>query len=173
MINPENTVVVLTSKLAGLALDWAVAKCEGDLDLNTLGSGYNGIGIFYEAYTPSANWEQGGAILDRNGISTIRVDDDFGVDSDGFCNNVRIPVWCATGGHHQLTRSTEHQSHEAMFQICETDVAYGPTLLIAGMRCYVASKMGPEIQIPMSLWNDSMQVTPINPNSSPQKRNKP
>ncbi len=90
-------------------------------------------------------------IIDREGISTIRADDDYGVDEHGFCNNVRIPVWCATKGQHGTTTSTEHQHHEEMFQICVSEVVYGPNPLIAAMRCWITSRMGDEVEIPDEL----------------------
>jgi len=52
---------VKTSELTGAALDWAVAKCEGDVwaapDGELLGSA---VGLNY-----STNWTQGGPIIER------------------------------------------------------------------------------------------------------------
>lgn len=50
---------IKVSELTGVALDWAVAKCEGyRLDLVPEGS-----------YQPSTDWEQGGPIIEREGIA--------------------------------------------------------------------------------------------------------
>jgi hypothetical protein len=93
-----------TSELTGAALDWAVAKCEGQT--------YHG-----PAWTkPSTDWAQGGPIIERERIEVRPYD---GVK------------WIATDN---LTNHT-----------------VGTTPLIAAMRCYVASKLGDEVEIPEEL----------------------
>ena len=98
-----------TSELIGVALDWAVARCEGIV-------GYGDaldIGFIKEGgYTPSSDWAQGGPIIERERIR---------IDPRG--------VWCA--------------AHDS----CEWTYYMGETPLIAAMRCYVASKLGDEIEI--------------------------
>ena len=47
-----------TSELQGAALDWAVAKCEGDEPLK-----HGGVGLRY-----SSDWCAGGPIIEREGI---------------------------------------------------------------------------------------------------------
>jgi hypothetical protein len=37
------------------------------------------------------------------------------------------------------------------YQFYSNEVAYGPTQLIAAMRCYVASKLGHEVNVPEGL----------------------
>jgi hypothetical protein len=52
---------VKTSELTGVALDWAVAKCEG-----------HGIGVLDDPwFAPSTNWAQAGPIVEREGIALI------------------------------------------------------------------------------------------------------
>lgn len=98
-----------TSELIGPALDWAVAKCEGQP--------YHG-----PAWTkPSTDWAQGGPILDREKI-------DIQWEPNGK-PVVMGRVWIDM--HMYLT--------------------YGPTPLIAAMRCYVSSKLGDEVDIPKEL----------------------
>lgn len=119
---------IKTSDLTGKALDWAVAKCEGK----------NGVlhddgitrciviaaasGVYKGTYKPSAQWPQGGPIIEREGISLIRQTPDRWVSefSNG-CNR------------------TDHGR------------SWGPTPLIAAMRCYVASKLGDEVEVPDEL----------------------
>jgi len=55
---------IKTSELSGIALDWAVAKCEG-LEK-----------VFYQEdesclvkFQPSTNWSQGGSIIEREQIN--------------------------------------------------------------------------------------------------------
>ena len=153
---------IKTKEATGPTLDWLVAKCEDTPVLVVFNHTMTGPAV-HDAelidmdvdgdttYSPSNDRCHGGSIIEREGISTIRVDDDYGHDADGFCNNVPIPVWCATRGQHGTTGSTEHQSHGEMFQIYETDVVYGPTPLIAGLRCYVASRLGEEVKVPGGL----------------------
>ena len=47
-----------TSELTGLALDWAVAKCEGAVGANDR----------LPWYHPSTNWAQAGPIIEREAI---------------------------------------------------------------------------------------------------------
>jgi len=134
-----------SSELTGIALDWAVAKCEGlPLKLDPMGffkhdpkapqSGYwiwDGEGQSQiighrktrhndeEGYSPSKNWAQGGAIIEREYI---------GLWSEGYDWEAKIQ----TGSGEWLT-----EWHE--------------TPLIAAMRAYVASKLGDEIDVPDSL----------------------
>lgn len=110
-----------TSELGGAALDWAVAKCEGFFknDMAVVREGV--VDVFYfESYTPSTDWAQGGAIIEREGINL----DNYG----------KNPQWSA------WTPAPERATGEAQ--------AYGTTPLIAAMRCYVASKMGDEVELP-------------------------
>ena len=71
----------------------------------------------------STNWSQGGPIIEREGI--------------GLDQYADYPRWQA------FTPAPEQQSGQA--------VCTGPTPLIAAMRCYVASKLGDDINIPEEL----------------------
>jgi hypothetical protein len=110
-----------TSELSGAALDWAVAKCEG------IGLGPRGSVVYYfegdpAMWQPSTDWAQGGPIIEREGID--------------ICTSTR-GGWIAT-----------------LITDLEEDVVVrgeGDTCLIAAMRCYVASKLGDEVEIPKEL----------------------
>jgi len=152
---------IKTDDLIDAALDYAVAIAEGATDFRfdtvatywvtlhgkdrALRSGWA------QSYQPSTDWSHGGPIIDRAGISPIRCDDDYGIDTKGFTTNEIIPVWCATIGQHSVVTSTDHQSHEAMYQVDVRDVFYGPTPLVAAMRCFVTSKLGAEVDVPDEL----------------------
>lgn len=56
-----------TSELTGVALDWAVAKCEGYETLMQKGRLNN----TDNGWSPSTNWAQGGPIIERE---RIRID---------------------------------------------------------------------------------------------------
>jgi hypothetical protein len=122
-----------TSELTGAALDWAVAKCEGvDIDK------YFDAWVpdpdephFNKQFKPSTDWSQGGPIIEREKL-TVMYDDDWKFDpTDPEDNGER---WFA---------NTNDVYYEP--------TAYGPTPLIAAMRCYVASKLGDDIEIPEEL----------------------
>ena len=113
-----------TSELSGHALNWAVAKAEMELaedggQVHLTASGLR----WYEdtldiPYTPSTDWAQGGAIIEREGISIV-LDDDIGDYS-----------WTAT-----------------CIKPPYVSAEQGSTPLIAAMRCYVSSKLGEEVDI--------------------------
>ena len=126
-----------TSELTGPALDWAVAKCENitlapargytgaewavDGDVLDLNTGEQ-INDGDE-YAPSRLWAQGGPIIEREKIGLDYYPD--GGHRDGG-------EWGALcdGGNHE---------------------SFGPTPLIAAMRCYCCAELGDEIEIPEEL----------------------
>jgi hypothetical protein len=119
-----------TSELTGAQLDWAVAKCEGiNLHHAIQPHGYLEI-LFNEAnggdvFTPSDDWSQGGPIIEREKI-------------DLQCWDFHSRPWKAL-----IDGGTD--AGIALYQ------EYGPTPLIAAMRCYVASKLGDDVEIPKEL----------------------
>lgn len=115
----------------GAALEWAVAKCEGGEGLwyDTVFTHWikiNGKDCalskgWAQSFTPSTDWVQGGPIIEREGITL----------GDAGGSWVAGKSWAD--------------------DFFSSFVMYGPTPLIAAMRCYVASKMGDEIEIPQEL----------------------
>ena len=123
-----------TSELTGAALDWAVAKCEGyDVFIK-----HAPVQVMYTPkgkrswyiYTPSTNWSQGGPIIEREGITLSRNEQKSFVGQQ---------PWVSYLIEHLFMDEYEHEYQ------------YGPTPLMAAMRCYVASKLGDEIEIPEEL----------------------
>jgi len=121
---------IKTAELTGAALNWAVAKCEGYDYAIVDGAVLTGETRYEaetaddtygcesdEVYEPSTDWSQGGPIIEREGISVAYIDDNI-ADGAWFSSTV--------GGDEN---------------------AEGPTPLIAAMRCYVASKLGDEVEI--------------------------
>ena len=120
-----------TSELTGAQLDWAVAKCEGP---NSVASCYydDDAPLWLDEapeneWTPSTNWVQGGPIIEREFIS--------------LADTTSLPLrWVA---------SLMHEDKEYDGYVLAEE--HGPTPLIAAMRCYVASKLGSEVEIPKEL----------------------
>jgi hypothetical protein len=75
-------------------------------------------------YNPSSNWKYGGPIIEREQIF------------------VKPTAKLAKGWR-------TYQRDPAGNGICNSQ--YGPTPLIAAMRCYVASKLGDEVDVPDEL----------------------
>ena len=131
---------VKTSELTGPALDWAVAKCEEGEDLAEGWHPHTWVrGGQHELrdtpYSPSTDWAQGGPIIEREGINLSVDYQDDALSTDmvqiGWKGNLWNNSVPGTSGFLQW--------------------AYGPTPLIAAMRCYVASKLGDEVDVPEEL----------------------
>ena len=107
-----------TNELIGPALDWAVAKCEGETQIVQ----FSPLASSKHYYAPSRKWAQGGPIIEReiDQISRYEAYPDY--RADRFATDD--------------------------YEDCH---AIGPTMLIAAMRCYVASKLGDEVDIPEEL----------------------
>lgn len=122
---------VKTNELIGPALDWAVAKCEGfHYFPKDEGPTYvhkdSGEWHHSGSYTPSVKWAQGGPIKDEERI-TLNYKN---LDGTGPCEAYYLrTLFDDEGGWYQ----------------------HGPTSLIAAMRCYVASKLGDEVDVPEEL----------------------
>jgi len=126
-----------TSDLTGVALDWAVAKCEGH-DAHV----YGGIvrttmcKMFGSECKYSTDWLQGGPIIEREGIPIRK-------HSSG--------TWYAHMNLGDGERAQWHK-HEWVTSKVQKQVRFdGPTPLVAAMRCYVASKLGDEVDVPEEL----------------------
>ena len=128
-----------TSELTGAALDWAVAKCEGYTGLHKIDGrmahepqlgmypprrAYGVMDLFELGF--STDWAQGGPIIEREGIKVGVIDDSAPV------------IWAA-------------QLSDPFGKLKSVHSRIGPTPLIAAMRCYVASKLGEDIEIPEEL----------------------
>jgi hypothetical protein len=115
---------IKTSELTGAALDWAVAKCE---DESVVFDGR--VMRFAESqfsdegwFKPSEDWAQGGPIIERLMLTQGLV----------------LRCWVEKG-RCEASLDFPHR------------FSYGPTPLIAAMRCFVASTLGDEVDIPEEL----------------------
>lgn len=118
---------IKTNELIGEELDWAVSSIEEPLlsrRLNTWKYKWNKGLLRY-----SVDWGLAGPIIDREGISIVQ-EAEYG--------------WWQAAVKVQLG---------SMFgtDLCGSHRQEGPTALIAAMRCYTASKLGDEVEIPEEL----------------------
>jgi hypothetical protein len=107
-------VKIKTNALTGIALDWAIAKCEGRTDKYWMNHSITG------TYSPSTYWMLGGPIIERERIDVFSV-----ANGNGWCSQSDVRVFNG----------------------------YGATPLLAAMRCYVASKLGNEVEVPDEVAN--------------------
>ena len=118
-----------TSELTGATLDWAVAKCMGHTEVITDFGAYIRIKTRPTGsltFCPSTDWSVAGPIIERERISVrISFEDERGTWTSH--------IWGFSKG-----------THTTVFE-------NGNTPLIAAMRCYVASKLGDEVDVPEEL----------------------
>jgi len=112
-----------TSELTGPALDWAVAKCEGLLCF-----GYRMDGERFAVEDSDGNIE--GFMPSTDWAIAGPIIEREGISLD----RVNSELWVAT----RVEGSSVSESN-------------GHTLLVAAMRCYVASQLGDEVEIPKEL----------------------
>ena len=115
-----------TSELQGAALDWAVAKCE--------------------------SWVIG--TTDDDLVSYVL---ENSADEMHFWPSTD---WAQGGPIIEregitLRNFIQGDAWDAELDYEETFLQSGPTPLIAAMRCYVASKLGDEIEVPEELWEQA------------------
>jgi hypothetical protein len=124
-----------TSELIGPALDWAVCKSGGgkaSTDYREVCAWLDGHSL-RGMFNYSTNWAQGGPIIEREGIELL-------------CNLTATEAAQFKDAHadwqafYRLRRDAKQRS-------------FGTTPLVAAMRCYVASKLGDEVDIPPELTN--------------------
>ena len=132
---------IKTSELTGPALDWAVAKCVGlgklhytDVvgRISTLKTAVmvwsmelpgDGHG---DKFSPSTDWSQGGPLIEREELGLKR----------------NAP--CSQGREWEASPSITAKGAGGKW-------GYGPTPLIAAMRCLVASRLGDKVDVPDEL----------------------
>ena len=141
-----------TSELTGTALNWAVAKAKGVALLDPYNNEWELCWTLLadnsgDYYAPSTNWAQGGPIIERERIELCSYSND-GVD---------------TAFRHMGDERGNYSHHEEYVVSVPEVVTWtawvkygsykmdGPTPLIAAMRCYVASKLGDNVELPEGL----------------------
>lgn len=129
-----------TSELTGRALEWAIATCEGWVNLRWHNWGYlidNEVELVMDHKDGKwkssledmhlLGWNQAGPIIEREEIY---------VRSTGDAGVWEAMVW--DDGDSVSTCGYQH-------------VSQGPTLLVAAMRTFVRSRLGEEVDVPKEL----------------------
>ena len=123
---------IKTDKLTGAALDWAVTKCEkiaiGAPKYLTFAQEFK---LMHDAgdLAYSTDWARGGPIIDRMKL-----------------NRLTTNTW---GGYTASVKVTLINTDDDEYMVWTH--GSGPTPLIAVMRCYAASKLGDEVDVPEEL----------------------
>lgn len=126
-------IKVRVSEATNTQLDWMVAVCKHEATRHKYGTptfdpktkriyeteGLRQIGV---NFAPTADWSQGGPIIENAVVS-------LGVEDGGW----RALCWGTDGPNRELYSMR------------------GTTPLIAAMRCYVVSRLGEEVEIPEEL----------------------
>lgn len=167
------------SELTGAALDWAVAKCEGlNAGVLTIDAQVGEHENIMRQHYSDAEWEEHLKAWNKHVLPTIKpqlvaFDDEgfpigFPLNYDGKGHRIayssdwaqggpiiereRIKVAPNLGGswHGQMRHENKHPLVNKPVLAGWTN-KHGPSPLIAAMRCYVASKLGDEVDIPEEL----------------------
>ena len=138
-----------TSELIGPALDWAVAKCEGLKECMVFGRG--------------TVKDTGFAVPNKRGgyepVLLKCVHDKWFKQCDGYPWGSGQVIWQPSTDWSQGGPIIERERLELkddggtdwLASHNNETVQFGPTPLIAAMRCYVASKLGDDVEIPEEL----------------------
>jgi hypothetical protein len=116
----------------GPGVEWSV----GEYSDEWFGHEFRGLIGHEWNYSPTANWAQGGPIIERESISISR-----NLSNDEVSPNV----------FHLNTTDWLAQIDYSLLLMAYSYTATGPTPLIAAMRCFVASKLGETVEIPEEL----------------------
>lgn len=120
---------IKTNKLTDAALDWAVVYIQTYKATDgkpVLTEDLMRRAVKNGMASPSTDWAQGGPIIEREKI-----------DLNHYRLADKTAMWEASGSIGAKGAGYRY--------------AVGPTPLIAAMRCYVASKLGDELEIPNEL----------------------
>ncbi len=134
-------VMANVADLSGFALDWFAAKCWYSDGRIVRASQYGFIEVanspetdaYFHRCSLSTDWAQGGPILEKEGIGTVSQANDNS-------------AWVASLAYARK-----------VFRLSPIDLVYsyctmrGPTPLVAGMRCFIVSRLGDKVIVPQEL----------------------
>ena len=117
---------IKVSEATPLQLNWLVAKCEDEsirIESGVVRFALSQFTNDYDRYAPSTDWAQGGPIIEREQVELCMHNNEEGT-----------PVIWKAAPYWDIGAE-----------------GYGPTPLIAAVRCYVTSKLGDVVEIPEEL----------------------
>lgn len=140
-----------TSELKGAQLDWAVAAAlevqfnearvvvvrrnEATTPAWVERENSPGSAPHYHRFSPSTDWSQGGPIIERERITAYAL----------------YLTGCSESGK-EVNEFREWAAHKQSGRYwVSPEMFTGQTPLIAAMRCYVASRLGDEVELPDEL----------------------
>ena len=115
-----------TYELFGAALDWAVAKCEPDDTLAIYFDESTGESLCHDDWPENQEYKPSTDWAQGGPI----------IEREGIALQMHFGHWIAL-------------PYDSVFS--EEAYQQGPTPLIAAMRCYVASRLGDEVEVPEEL----------------------
>lgn len=137
------------------ALDWAVQKIEFDR-LRARGEPVkqwelDGMNQGNHLHSYSTDWAWGGEVVEREKITVLCAEGEYNFARAGTpdCYDT---YWVAKRGQLCTVETYGPQGDDwgSCFRV-EKGGVQGATPLIAAMRCYVASKLGDEVEVPVGL----------------------
>lgn len=121
---------VKVSEATNIQLDWMVAKAQGievvyhDDGITRCVMRKGSRGQYAGRFDPTTDWSQGGPIIEREWLHVEPWPNESAEDRRWSCTQYDLPI---------------------------PTVMMGPTPLIAAMRCFVASRLGEEVEVPEEL----------------------
>jgi len=115
-----------TSELQGAALDWAVAKCEPDDTLAIYFDESTGEPLCHEDWPDNQEFKPSTDWAQGGPI----------IEREGIQIKKHTSDWIALPEYAEFSEEAYQQ---------------GPTPLVAAMRCYVASQLGDDVELPEEL----------------------
>ena len=134
-----------TNELTGAALDWAVAQAEGDK-------------VFRPRLGRPDDWDKEAYLKDGSDDRWV-----VRVQNPTLAYFVDWPYnpcgsWWQGGPIVERERiNLWNEGYDWEASLFGEHIVWGPTPLIAAMRCYVASKLGDDIEIPTELTQGEMK----------------
>ena len=130
---------IQVSEASGPVLDWMVgyARCLAATDGKpVLARDLMDAAVRNGMASPSTDWSQGGPIIEREEIEIVNIVHVFQGQHLRWRKSVLRPKFTFQNYTSRMAEPVE---------------AIGPTPLVAAMRCFVASKLGDEVDVPDEL----------------------
>ena len=128
---------IKVSEATPIQLDYLVAIAKGDSVVEKHFGDFQGFYVVIDSdlfskvgrsYSPSSRWNQGGPIIEREHLDVCWIP----------ANEYFPACW--------VVRTPRPESHRDFWV-----TGYGPTPLIAAMRCFVISRLGDTVEVPEEL----------------------